>query len=78
VHYLAVLSDEVLIHLASLCSKNKFMFAPGEKIFEKQTLCLIINNGQVRALVFQSCRHSLRDYLQIALFCPFNGFIRSE
>ena len=34
--------------LANLCSKDKKLYAPGEKIYERQTLCIVINNGQVR------------------------------
>mmetsp|Transcript_6484 Transcript_6484/g.7871 ORF Transcript_6484/g.7871 Transcript_6484/m.7871 type:complete len:918 (-) Transcript_6484:222-2975(-) len=47
VYYLSSLGEEVLIMLASHCSMNKRLYAPGEKIYERQTLCIVINNGQV-------------------------------
>jgi hypothetical protein len=33
--------------LADLCSRSKALFAPGEKIYERRTLCIVINAGQV-------------------------------
>lgn len=47
VYYLSSLGEDVLIMLSSHCSMNKRLYSPGEKIYERQTLCIVINNGQV-------------------------------
>eukprot|EP00614_Pseudopedinella_elastica_P024677 CAMPEP_0172644748 /NCGR_PEP_ID=MMETSP1068-20121228/239373_1 /TAXON_ID=35684 /ORGANISM="Pseudopedinella elastica, Strain CCMP716" /LENGTH=1322 /DNA_ID=CAMNT_0013458959 /DNA_START=70 /DNA_END=4040 /DNA_ORIENTATION=- len=47
VYYLSALGEDVLLMLANLCSRDKTLYAPGEKIYERCTLCIIINSGQV-------------------------------
>jgi len=46
VHYLTSLADDVLLLLAKN-SKAKRLYAPAEKVYERQTLCIVVSNGQV-------------------------------
>ena len=45
--YLSMLGEDVLRKLASFSEKHRRLYAPGENICEKRTLCLIINESKV-------------------------------
>ena len=52
VYYLSALGDDVLSMLSAATSACKSLYAPGEKIYHRQTLCIIINNSQVSEFHF--------------------------
>jgi hypothetical protein len=68
VYYLSSLGEDVLIMLASHCSMNKRLYAPGEKIYERQTLCIVINNGQVW------CKSGVKNSFFFLFFSFFNHY----
>ena len=47
VYYLSIMGEDVLHRLAQCCSKNRELFAPGEKIWRPRRLAIIVNQGQV-------------------------------